>query len=620
MAAGDADTSVAALEGCNPLGQEWDCLLPYPSDAFLIDGQVSLSDAALPKDKFGDPIRAFDAREANGFSVHPSILFTLGSGIDPNSLVGQDRTELSVMVDSPTVLLDTESGDPVPHFSEVYLGADEELQIGAIRPLVRLADGRRYVVAVKNVRLADGSDAEPPEVFAALRDAVVGAEHVDLLSRFETDVFAPLDAFGVDRSELDLAWDFTTRTREDLTGDMISVRAGTLAWLESNTPTVTLGEVREGEDVSTNIAEHTFRHIEGTFTAPLWTESDEPGAVLRGPVGQREIVGTIEVPFTITIPHSIAEDEMRTGSFIQYGHGFFGRRDEVTSFVQAKFGDDYGYVMGAVEWAGMTRADRDWVVGQIGGGAAAAFQFVPRVHQGMSNQLVFTEVVRGVLANEAALKVGTRPVYEPDQIYFLGISQGHILGGTFMALSPTIERAVLNVGGASFGLILTRSYAFLLYERLLAQWMGTLELLKFESVATQVLEVIDPIAYAPLVLEEPLPGAVTKQVLLQGGMGDAAVPSVAIELHARALGIGLLSPSSANIPFIESVSAPADSALSMFDFGIDPAFGRPWDPINMDNEAHEGVRRFGAAREQMQQFLRPNGQVEDTCAGPCVVP
>jgi hypothetical protein len=195
---------------------------------------------------------------------------------------------------------------------------------------------------------------------------------------------------------------------------------------------------------------------------------------------------------------------------------------------------------------------------------------------------------------------------------------GHILGGTFMALTPTIERGVLNVGGASFGLILTRSNAFRVFELILEQWFDRMNLLKFEAMATTPLEVIDPIAFAPLVQGDPLLGASPHQILMQIGIGDTAVPNVAGELHARAMGLELVTPAPQEVPFLDEVAAPAPSGLVMFDFGIEDVADN-WEPVTEMTAPHEGVRRFGPAREQTDRFLRPDGVIENTCAGPCVV-
>ena len=39
-----------------------------------------------------------------------------------------------------------------------------------------------------------------------------------------------------------------------------------------------------------------------------------------------------------------------------------------------------------------------------------------------------------------------------------------------------------------------------------------------------------------------------------------------------------------------------------------------------DNVAHEAVRRLDPLVEQLRRFLRPDGQVEQTCGGPCDFP
>lgn len=604
--------------GCNRLAQEYDCLLPFPSDEFRgSDGRVTLGEPALPVDKFRAAVDAFGGRAADGFAVYPSIVFAFEDGLDPQSLVPPTAADVSTTAQSPTLLIEADTGTAVPHFSEVHRSTDTALQLGAIRPLGRLREGTRYVVALQNVRRHDGGAVRAPAVFAAMRDRVaVAPEIADLAARYEAEIFAPLDEFGVAREALDLAWDFTTRSREDLTGDMFAVRRGTLDWLATHAPTVTITQIAEGEELGANLVAHTYRHIEGTFTAPLWTTQDAPGAPLA-----EAITGEIEVPFTVTIPKSVAADATRRPArVIHFGHGFFGRRDEVVSAVQSEFGDELGVVMGAVDWYGMMRDDRDWVVNKITEDPRHAFGFVPRVHQGMANQLVFSHVLQNTLVGDPAVAIEGLPAYDPTQLHFVGISQGHILGGTFLALSPAIERGVLNVGGAAFSFILTRSFAFLIFERLLAQWLEPRELLKFEALAPQVLEVIDPIAYAPFVVTEPLPGNPAKQVLLQGGLGDTAVPTVAIELHARALGIPLVTPSAATVPFLPTAQAPTPSGLVLVDFGIDAELGRGWAPANEDTVAHEGVRRFGPVREQIDRFLRPGGQIEDTCLGPCVVP
>ena len=430
------DSVDAESAGCNPIAAEFDCLLPYPSDVFRGPQGVVIPATAMPRDKNGDPITAYDGIAADGFGILPSIVFTLGVPLDPASLVPQSGSDVSVTTSSPTLLLNTATGALVPHFSEVYEGGREPSPAAAIRPLIRLDEGTRYIVAIRGARSLDGVDVDAPQGFAALRDAAANAD-AGLRDRYEDEVLSPLRSLGVDTGELDLAWDFTTRSGTNVMGDMLSVRDNTLQWLNENTPTVTIVSTTESPDLGVELEADTFRHVEGTFTAPRFMQEDIPGAPLAGTAGDRPVVGTIEVPFSLTIPRSVAEDPaMRPSRFVQYGHGFFGRRQEVISFVQSHFGNEFGFVMGAVDWAGMSRQDRDWLTGQLATSPNNIFGFVPRIHQGMANQLVFTEVIRNLLGSEPVMQLDGAAVFDPEQVYFIGISQGHILGGTFMALTP----------------------------------------------------------------------------------------------------------------------------------------------------------------------------------------
>jgi hypothetical protein len=621
---GSTDSADAASDGggpapgCNPIASEHDCLLPYPSDVFLVAGSVEVPDTAMPKTKDGEALRVVDNFPADGFGIFPSIVFTLGVPLDAESLVPQDRADdLSVTIEASTLLLDTSTGELVPHFSEVHLGGAEPSPAAAIRPYVRLKESTRYVVAVRGVTDVDGGDVPAPTVFAALRDDTAAAP-AELRDRYASEIFAPLEELGVSISELDLAWDFTTRSREDAMGDMLSVRQNTLDWLANNTPTVTITEVNEGADLGVALVADTFRHVEGTFTAPLFMVEDAPGGQLGGSRGDRPVQGTLEVPFSLTIPISLEQDvALRPARFIQYGHGFFGTRREVVSEVQANFGNTFGMVMASVEWSGMTRDDRNWLTSALATTPHETFDFLPRIHQGMANQLVFTEVIKNVLPAEADVHLDGVAAYDPDQVYFLGISQGHILGGTFMALTPSIDRAVLHAGGAGIGTIMTRSYAFVVFETILGVWLESFELLKFVAMSPRGWERIDPMTYAPFVATDPLPGNTAKQILMQAGIGDTAVPNVATELHARAIGLPLVTPTPVSIPFLDVAPAPAPSGITIADFGIEDV-ARDWAPVTSDTETHEAVRRFDGVRQQMDQFLRPDGLVQDTCAGPCV--
>ncbi len=623
----DEALPLAIPEGCNPLAAEHDCLLPYPSDQFLVedDGQPSgrrlaLPPAALFADRDGRPVDLVSLHPADGFSPGTQILALFPQGVDDSNLVGAtDDPNDSVGPDSPTILLDVESGEPVMHLAELDPRAELDARRGLLlRPLVRLRDHHRYVVAIRRLRGTDGSLLPAPEAFRRIRDGGDTSHPAlaPLANRYETDVMAPLQAAGVARSELQLAWDFTTRTIDSATGDMLAVRQQTMDYFASQPAVVTVQSVEDQPEA------HTFRRIEATVRVPLFLTDAEPGAMLHrdgsGAVAQN---GTVEVPFTVLVPESVAalSSDGPPARLLQYGHGFFGQRSEVNGFVD-QLADERGLVVVAADWWGMSKADMTAITDDIIADTERTMRFTDRLHQAMANFLAVSFAASGPLAALPELQIGPSPLYETSPIYFYGLSMGHILGGTYLALSPLIERAVLGVGGADLSLIMFRSGPFIGFLGFIAiRFPDELSQQKLAIQIQSSFDRVDPLTYAPWVLGEPLPGGPTaRQLLLQIGIGDAGVPNLASHLHARALGLSHLQPAPRPIAGLPPADAPhGGSAIVEFDFGIDPLPGIQAIPPTSSTEAHDGVRLLEAAKEQLDRFLQPGGLIEHTCDGLC---
>jgi hypothetical protein len=214
--------------------------------------------------------------------------------------------------------------------------------------------------------------------------------------------------------------------------------------------------------------------------------------------------------------------------------------------------------------------------------------------------------------------VASTDTAEASLFYFYGISQGHILGGTYLALSQLIERAVLSVGGANFSLMMFRAKPFAPFLGAIAQTVpDALDQQKFAALTQTSFDRIDPLTYGPHVLNAPYPGASIRHVLAQYGLGDAQVPNVATELHARVMGLEQQLPATWRVPMLPAEEAPiVGSALVQFDFGLPaPLPGTVADLPAQDNPVHEGVRRDDEGRAQVDRFLRPQGQIENTCGG-----
>jgi hypothetical protein len=617
--------------GCNPIAYESDCLLPYPSDWFLVPDaalpngvRVELGAAATPTTMTGAPVDLLADHPADGFSHHMPILALFPGGIDTAGLTfHQDDAAATLDPGSPTVLLDVESGELVPHWVELDAMADDPArQALIVRPYVRLADSRRYVVAFQGLVAADGTAVAPPLGFAHLRAGDVAGHPVlePLAARYEQDIFAPLAAAGIPRAGLQLAWDFTTASEQRNTADMLAIRDDLLAWFDQGGPPLMIDEVLP--DFSAEMA----LRVEGRIEVPLYLEEDEPMALLhRGPDGAVTPNGVHWVPFTLQVPKSAwpADADFEPLRLIQFGHGFFGEREEINWSAMRAFSSERRVAMIATEWAGMALEDQGAVVETIAVDPSRVFLFTDRLHQGFANQLALSHAIRTTLAASDAVTAFDKPLYDPDQSYWYGISQGSIFGACIMALSPHLEKAVLDVGGGPYSLMMTRSGSFSDLFEIMKVTIGDdpLTIQKFIALSQHVWDRVDPITYAPHVLQDPYQDSPPRALLFSYGIGDHSVTNVASHLLLRALGVDLLDPAAEPVYGLGGVPAPTDgSAGVVVDFMYpDPAGVEaelPDDPPDEEN-VHEGVRRNPKIKDMIDAFLRPGGEIENFCDGPC---
>jgi hypothetical protein len=621
-------------EGCNPLAPEHDCFFPWPSDFFLQpdptlpSGQrVVLEGAARMSNEDDLEVDFLTLHPADGFSHHPIIAAYFEGGVDTAFFnTWLDDPAPSVQADHRTLLLDTVTGELVPHFTETDARREAASRAALyIRPLVRLENSRRYVVALQ--RLSRATDSLPipaPSGFAALRDGTpTTAPALEALrDRWETGVFAPLAELGVERSGLVLAWDFTTQSFEHVTRDM--VRARELALAGPAVPEVTVRTARgEGldEPLDEALQPDMARHITGTIRVPLIMDSPGVGAsLLRDDAGQVTTSGFSEARFSLWVPQSVYDPENPTPTrVLQFGHGFFGGLGEVDGS-QLGPANEGGWILAGIEWWGMTTDDSAVVVDSIVSAPADTFRFVDRVHQAMVNYTTLTRALRTSLRDLPALQVDGTPLIDPDQVYFYGISQGHILGGTWMALADDIPRGVLHVGGASFTLMMSRAAPFSAFLQFIAfKVADQLRVQQFVAMAATSMDRIDPITWTP-VLREAIE-TTDRRILMQVAVGDGTVPNVGSYLHARALGLPVIAPAVEVPVLLDSVTVPAEgsdiSALQVVGYGVETRRDLRALIAPGADCIHNHLRRQGFALDQISAFLAPGGRIVEVCEGAC---
>ncbi|MGH9274801.1 MAG: hypothetical protein ACRDZU_09155, partial [Acidimicrobiales bacterium] len=378
------------------------CLLPFPNDAFtgadptMATGRrVNLNLASTPRNVLGKPVDPTEWNRNDGFSpgsmvlTHVAELDLHATWASPLDHV-QDLSRYA-RPDAPMVLLDATTGLRHPFWSELDSHAatdDERLLI--LRPAVNLLEGHRYIVALRNLRRADGSIISAGVGFRAYRD------HLDIPSPAVTarrahmeSVFGTLEAAGVARNDLFLAWDFTVASERNLTERALHVRDDAFSALgdsdladleiEGNAPAWTVAKVTEHPD------DDTLRRVEGTITVPNYLtpqvvvtvpdavtaaadelDVDVPGASLALPLSRFNTVGapdglpmvnplqpTVDVPFLCNIP--VGADEHPAHPML-YGHGLLGGREEANGSSTAAL-RRLGFAPCAVDWWGMSFSD-----------------------------------------------------------------------------------------------------------------------------------------------------------------------------------------------------------------------------------------------------------------------
>ncbi len=634
--------------GCNPLMGGVDCFLPYPSDVYLVP------DSSLPSGKRvehtgasklmtddGQTADFGDWRPFDGFSKNPTIMFSLGTETSMEGMVRMDDAlDGSQSSASKTLLIEAETGRLVAHFVDEDPRADDPNRVPLlIRPMEPMQARTRYVVAVKGLVDSEGVILPAPEGFRRLRDkqALGVAEWDSLAERYESAVFPVLETAGLDRSDLQLAWDFTTGSDEQLTDDMFAIRDLALEWTQNNDPVVSIRDVIERDE-----EDRAWRIVRGDIEGPLYMERDTQGAAIhRNELGQPSQNGTAKFRFIAVIPRRLI-NRFEPGRVVHFGHGFFGSPSEVEGGGARGIAEATESVFVAIRWKGMAELDAAVMVADMADNPPQLLRFGDRVHQAMANWIVTSDAVTNVLHMLPAFQRPTEPeslglvispdglsnagqsVYDPSFQGYVGISQGHILGGVLAALNPHLSRMVLNVGGAAFTHMMSRAGPFNSYLAIIETVIqpDPFERQKILTTMARVFDRFDPATYAPYVLNNKLPGSPEdKRVLLQVGYADAQVPDFASYFHARLLGVPLTEPTPMRPWGLDTVTLPmSGSAMTLFEFpDVDDDFRQRAEPTSSGNKVHEAIRRLESTKRQIDAFLKPGdaSQIIHPCDGPC---
>jgi hypothetical protein len=622
---GPADvTDWGARGDCDPIAPTL-CGLPFPSTFYMAEDsdsptgwRIQLGPETLPENANDRQPSPALWNERDGWSVLGAMLAHFPDA-SLDGTVGHDDIGASIADGSLTVILDTETGERMPHFVELDMSQDDDdRRAFMIVPAAPLKYGHRYVIGIRSLTALDGGAVSPSAGFAALRDGTL-TEDGDIERRrtyYDDSVFPTLEADGWSRGELLLAWDMVTGSKEGITGKAVWMRDDALDRIGPDGPSYTITSVQT-EDLN----EWTARRIYGEMTVPLYTEDDERGTLLtRGDDGMPYYNGETTVPFTVIVPNSVWSSA-QPAAILQYGHGLLGSQGEVQSSYLARLADDNGYVIIAVDWTGMKNEDFEAIVTMMVDDIDR-FSIIPeRSQQGFVEKLAAMRMISGALAQDDAL-LAPHPdsgdptvIIDPERRYYYGNSQGGILGGAYVALSPDIERAVLGVSGTPYNILLHRSNDFTAYFLILqTMYPDPLEAAMWIGYMQTVWDPAEASGYARAMNTEPLAGMSAKQVLLQAAIGDTQVSTLGAQIQARAYGAALIRPAVRPVWGLEEVDGPhIGSALVEWDYGLKEPFENVPPP---GDDPHNRPRNDEAGMAQLAHFLA-TGEVINYCDGIC---
>ncbi|MFK7977539.1 MAG: hypothetical protein AB8C02_15490 [Halioglobus sp.] len=633
---------------CDPITPSY-CGFPYPNDYWTEEEagsptgrRLALPQIIMPTNTLGVQSSPSAFNEMDGFSAGiPAI--THMPGATTTGLATPANIETSLLAASPTVLLNTTNGERLAHWVDIdeyvlqaklrvndsearpQFTIDRDIdelrqeQAFMLRPAIRPEDATRYIVAIRNVVDSDGALLEPSPGFLALRDGVPSDDPIieSRRAHFE-EVFDILADNGVPRSDLQMAWAYTTASRENNTQAMLHMRDDALASYPAGVP---YSIALKNESLIEGVA----CRLEVTFDVPLYMTQGETGALLNlGGDGLPQQNGTFEYSAALLVPMSA---QTEAAPLVAFGHGQLGAKEQVLGLQPFVVSENFAAF--GMDWKGFASDDLGTVVAALTNGDFSTFRAVPeRMHQGFLNFLIAMRTLSveaeggpSTVLNQVLTSDCGGAALDGSRRYYFGGSQGGILGASLMAIATDIERGLLAVPGQPYNLLLNRSvnfdpFAAQIYA--LTNW-NALDMQLNLALVQGLWDRAEPTGYSKYIRTNTLPGTPAHEVLIQVSKADHQVTNLGAHIMARTIGgVVNLAPTIRDVWGLDVVSgAHTGSAMIEIDFG------NPDPPLtNIPHWADDGPDPHGRATELrsiggvLSRFYS-TGVVENVCEGPC---
>lgn len=557
--------------------------MPWPSDAYRIDGRVKL--APLPLSG-GDGVMAMQAaiETMDGFGTTTSAFFPVS---EPVAVASQTSAGL----------IDLEKQTLIAKWPLYF--REGAMQLVALAPGgTALQPGHEYAIIVfGGVEGASG----PLRPSAAMQEALAARGRFASLSSYQK-LHTYLQNNGL---QPQAATAYTTHTRLDWYNEVAGALASTAhaavvdhVYPESELDFLCGSEfanIKPGMQPGGGVRHEAMAYvIRGRMTGPRFlAKPNDPTAAIAAIDGTFEQTGTLEIPWILVLPK-------RSGGYagtrvVHFQHGLGSNRSNVLAVANehakrgfATFGIDTLFhgdrVEGAVDnRVNSTRADGPDGFADLSGESAVINFFAvngdtgnnlptadPRLMRDHFRQATadLMHAIRFVKSGDLSPIRAADPAFadlslDASKLVYTGESFGALLGACVLALDPELSAAVLDVGGGGVVLeLVANSPSF-------APLFGPLAKLFLDT--TVDLDVATPPAKSQLSLNlaamvlEPGDGLAlsaiadpTKAALLLEAKDDEVVPNTSSEALAAAWGMkqvkGLNDDPVTAVPLVQAVS------------------------------------------------------------------
>ena len=615
--------------GCDPLSVT-ECALPWPSNLYLVEDAarptgftLTFGPESLPKNNEGKHIEPGPWTRMDGYGLGTPLMVHFPS-VDVAGLATEYDTDPSLSPAAPIVWLavDGDQVSRVPYSVELDARTDDpSRQLLVVRPAIILEEGRRYVVAFRGLAKSNGDVFPPSDAFRLLRDGLAaGNEDLEWRTpRFE-DIFGVLEAQGVARSELQLAWDFVTASSDGLHGHMRTVVQRAFDATGEQGAELLIDEIQEFTQAENA---HIAYELRGRFKVPHFMqkvplEGDTVAWIFnRDEAGLPAQNGWLEPPVWIRIPRSALDGE--PVGLVMYGHGQNGSGTQVRKSSNDQIANEHRFIYFATDMLGMSSQDVA-TIALILFDVSRMPWLGDRLHQGVVNHLL---LARGMKERFESLPEAQNLNLNIDKadLHYSGISQGGIYGATFTALSADITRAHLGVPGHTYTYMITRSKNFApFYLGLDISYPDPMTQSLVAGAAQLLWDGTDPVSYYRRLAQQPFEGLPKHDVLLVPAKGDPQVPVPCNEVVARTqLGIPIMAHYDVDreVSGVEEAAYPrTGSGVVLYAFGDEwPAPSVNLPPVESDlGDPHNKPHTQPQHMTQMAHFFR-TGDIIDVCGG-----